>query len=89
MLLVATVLAVLVGVFAASIGEDPNARSAKLLGTVAPEFSVMSLDGKHNYSTNSLAGRVIIVNFWNSWCVPCRQELPEWKAFGNARGGDG
>ncbi len=81
MLAIAGVLAVFVGLFAASIGEDPSARTSKVLGTVAPEFSVPSLDGKEQFSSGSLAGKVIIVNFWNSWCIPCQQELPALKAF--------
>ncbi len=41
----------------------------------APEFSVRTLDGV-TLSTDSLEGQVTIVNFWATWCPPCRIEIP-------------
>ena len=32
-------------------------------------------------SKTSTAGKAMIINFWNTWCTPCRQELPELKEF--------
>ncbi len=46
----------------------------------APSFRVTTLDGRVIDST-SLRGRTYVVNFFNSWCIPCRQEQPALQAF--------
>lgn len=46
----------------------------------APSFDLTTLDGKH-LSSGSLAGKTYVVNFWNSWCIPCRQEAPALETF--------
>jgi thiol-disulfide isomerase/thioredoxin len=43
----------------------------------APQFSGTLLDGKP-FSSSSLRGSVAVVNFWGSWCAPCRVETPEF-----------
>ena len=47
---------------------------------LVPVFSLETLDGKH-VSSRTLAGKTYVVNFWNSWCIPCRQEAPALKSF--------
>lgn len=42
---------------------------------VAPDFTLAELSGK-TISLRSLKGEVIFLNFWATWCVPCRQEMP-------------
>ena len=46
----------------------------------APAFSLTSTDGKPVTSA-ALKGKTYVVNFWNSWCIPCRQEEPALKSF--------
>jgi len=69
-------------VLATQVGSDPRSDSnvSQLLGDAVPEFSVKTLDGA-TFTDRDLAGRAVIVNFWNTWCIPCQEELPALKAF--------
>jgi thiol-disulfide isomerase/thioredoxin len=44
-------------------------------GTVSPHFSGNTLDGRQ-LSTTDLRGKVVVMNFWASWCAECRPEMP-------------
>jgi len=44
----------------------------------APEFSGVLLDGS-DFDSSSLAGDIVVINFWGSWCAPCRVETPEFQ----------
>jgi cytochrome c biogenesis protein CcmG/thiol:disulfide interchange protein DsbE len=86
---VAVVVAIVGVVLATQVGTDPQAdtTTSQLVGKVAPELDLRDLDGAAVDST-SLAGKAVIVNFWNTWCVPCQQELPDLKAFADAHRDD-
>ena len=46
----------------------------------APELTLFDLDGKQ-VSLSDFEGQVVLVNNWATWCPPCRQEMPEFKAY--------
>jgi thiol-disulfide isomerase/thioredoxin len=81
---VGAVIAVFAVILAVNVGTDPRAdlNQSTLVGKSAPELRLTRLDGTKVVSAD-LAGKTVLVNFWNTWCRPCAQELPalqQWYA---------
>ncbi len=53
----------------------------------APAFTLVTLDGDTIRSTD-LAGKVVVVNFWATWCIPCRAEMPSMQHLHERHAGD-
>jgi cytochrome c biogenesis protein CcmG/thiol:disulfide interchange protein DsbE len=72
--LVALLLALLIWKLAKGSGNEAK------IGKSAPNFSLRRIDAPGTLQLASLRGKVVVLNFWASWCYPCNQEAPALEA---------
>jgi len=72
---------------AAATGET-TAQDIPLKGKAAPGFTLVNLEGK-KVSLSDYKGRPVVVNFWATWCAPCKLEMPWFEEFRQKYQGQG
>ncbi|MBE3588769.1 MAG: redoxin domain-containing protein [Thermoanaerobacteraceae bacterium] len=65
--------------------EQKSGQTGTEVGQVAPDFSLGTPEGK-TVSLASLRGKPVMLNFWATWCPPCREEMPAVQQFFTTRG---
>lgn len=69
-------------------GDGSEGEELRLRGKAAPAFSLMTLDGK-KVSLSDYKGRAVLVNFWATWCGPCKVEMPWFEELRKQYAGQG
>lgn len=84
----AVLIAIVLGIgawqwFGASDDDDttgPNSVDSPIIGAAAPDFTLQTFAGE-DITLSDQRGRVVIINFWGSWCEPCNREMPAFQNF--------
>ena len=78
----------LVGCHSASPPQPTKRVAAGEVGSTLPDFSVKDLQGSP-VSSADLRGRVVLVDFWATWCQPCKKEMPGYQKLAEKYGARG
>ena len=87
-ILIIVVIVLAGGLYEISRRGSGASKPVSSTGNPAPQFSLTGLDGKP-VSLADYQGKVVLLDFWATWCVPCRAEIPHFVDFQNQYGGRG
>jgi cytochrome c biogenesis protein CcmG/thiol:disulfide interchange protein DsbE len=73
----------LVAILASGFGNNPHAVPSMMEGKSAPDFTLVDLDG-NTVGLEALKGGPVVLNFWSTWCQPCKLEHPVFQAAARA-----
>lgn len=70
------IVVALIGLFGFGLTRDASLIPSPLVGQPAPGFRLERLDAADSVALEDLRGKPVVVNFWASWCLACKQEHP-------------
>ncbi len=84
------ILSIFLVVFVVAIGIALGTQRSmnSLIGQTAPQFTLQNLDGEI-VTSSVFKGKVVVLDFWATWCPPCRMEIPDFIELQKEYGGKG
>lgn len=81
-------MGLILGALAGLTASNAATRRAQMVGRLAPDFSRADLSNK-KVNLSTYRGKVVLLNFWATWCAPCLVEIPRFAEWQKELGGEG